>query len=61
MDRGGSKASRAGGPAVRGVAKEEEVGAAPRTCPFCKQEIADDATRCPHCTSKLEGYVNEQE
>ena len=25
-----------------------------RTCPFCKQEIADDATRCPHCTSELE-------
>lgn len=27
---------------------------APRKCPFCKQEIADDATRCPHCTSQLE-------
>lgn len=46
--------------AKAGLAKEKE-GAAPRTCPFCKQEIADDATRCPHCTSKLEGYVNEQE
>ena len=22
-------------------------------CPFCKSEIADDATRCPHCTSML--------
>ena len=25
-----------------------------RKCPFCKQPIADDATRCPHCTSELE-------
>ena len=27
----------------------------PRLCPYCKKEIADDATRCPHCTSQLEG------
>ena len=34
--------------------KEEEAPApAPRLCPFCKMEIADDATRCPHCTSEL--------
>ncbi len=26
----------------------------PRKCPYCKSEIADDATRCPHCTSHLE-------
>ena len=26
----------------------------PRLCPYCKTEIADDATRCPHCTSHLE-------
>ena len=26
----------------------------PRVCPYCKTEIADDATRCPHCTSHLE-------
>ena len=25
----------------------------PRLCPYCKSEIADDATRCPHCTSQL--------
>ena len=37
--------------------KEEEAApAAPTTkkCPFCKTEIAIDATRCPHCTSQLE-------
>ena len=25
----------------------------PRLCPFCKSAIADEATRCPHCTSQL--------
>ena len=35
--------------------KEEEAPAAPkRVCPYCKSEIHDDATRCPHCTSKLD-------
>ena len=33
--------------------KEEEPAKKPRLCPYCKQEIADDATRCPHCTSEL--------
>ena len=25
----------------------------PRLCPYCRMEIARDATRCPHCTSEL--------
>ena len=35
--------------------KEEVVEAAPTTkkCPYCKSEIAIDATKCPHCTSEL--------
>ena len=33
--------------------KEEEEAKPARKCPFCKGEIADDATRCPHCTSEL--------
>lgn len=35
---------------------KEEAPAAPTTkkCPFCKSEIAIDATRCPHCTSQVE-------
>ena len=34
--------------------KEEPAPAKePRLCPFCKSAIADDATRCPHCTSQL--------
>lgn len=34
---------------------EEEEPAAPSTkiCPFCKSEIAEDATKCPHCTSDI--------
>lgn len=44
-----------------GLAKkaEEEAAPAPRICPFCMGEIADGATRCPHCTSKLEGCSND--
>lgn len=35
--------------------KEEVVVAkAPRKCPFCLTEIAEEAVRCPHCTSMLE-------
>ncbi len=39
------------------VKKPEEEPAAPTTkiCPYCKSEIAIEATRCPHCTSQLEG------
>ena len=33
--------------------KVEEPAKEPRLCPYCKQAIADDATRCPHCTSEL--------
>ncbi|MBQ7121557.1 MAG: large conductance mechanosensitive channel protein MscL [Clostridia bacterium] len=35
--------------------KEEEAPAAPTTkeCPYCKSEVALEATRCPHCTSEL--------
>lgn len=44
--------------ALNKLTKKEEVveEAAPTTkvCPYCKQEIAIDATRCPHCTSEVE-------
>lgn len=32
---------------------EEEDVPTTKKCPFCKSEIAIDATRCPKCTSKL--------
>lgn len=36
--------------------KEEAPAEEPKTkvCPFCKSEIAIDATKCPHCTSDVE-------
>lgn len=27
-----------------------------KNCPYCQSEIAIKAVRCPHCTSKLEGF-----
>lgn len=49
--------------AKAGLAKKgsEEPVPQARTCPFCKSDIADDATRCPHCTAKLAGYENPAE
>ena len=35
-------------------AKPEAPAKEKRLCPYCKSEIADDATRCPHCTSMLD-------
>ena len=41
----------------------EAEAAAPTTkiCPFCKSEIAIEATRCPHCTSVLEEEAKAEE
>lgn len=39
--------------------KKEEVKEDTKVCPYCKSNIAIDATRCPHCTSELVGYHNE--
>ena len=38
-----------------GKKKVEEAPAAPttKTCPYCKSEVAIEATRCPHCISDL--------
>lgn len=33
---------------------EEKPAPTTKKCPYCKSEIALDATRCPHCTSQLE-------
>lgn len=41
-----------------GKLKKKEVAApAPvvRTCSFCLEPVADNATRCPHCTSDIAG------
>lgn len=34
--------------------KPEPAVPTTKKCPFCKSEIAIDATRCPHCTSVLD-------
>ena len=34
--------------------KEEKPATTTKKCPYCKSEIAIDATRCPHCTSQIE-------
>lgn len=34
--------------------EEEAETKTTKECPFCKSEIAINATRCPHCTSMLE-------
>ena len=39
--------------AVNALKKPAPAPKPARKCPFCKSEIADDATRCPHCTSEL--------
>ena len=37
---------------------EPEAPAEPtiKVCPYCQSEIAIKAVRCPHCTTKLEGF-----
>lgn len=41
--------------------KKKEDAPAPTTkeCPFCKEQIAIEATRCPHCTSVLAEATRE--
>ncbi len=45
--------------AMNKLRKEEASAPEPETtkeCPYCKSTINIDATRCPNCTSKLEGF-----
>lgn len=37
-----------------GKKEEEAVEAAAPTCPFCKEEVKEGATRCPHCAGEFE-------
>ena len=43
-----------------GKKPEAELAKEPRICPYCKMEIADDAVRCPHCTSVLDAEPTEK-
>lgn len=52
---------------VKGVNKLLSIGKkpdapAPKTtkiCPYCKSEIHQDATRCPHCTAEVPAEIVE--
>ena len=35
---------------------EEPKEPTTKKCPYCQSEISIKAVRCPHCTSKLEGF-----
>ena len=37
-----------------GAKKEEPAAPTTKKCPYCKSEIAIDATKCAHCTSDVE-------
>ncbi|MGI6257985.1 MAG: large conductance mechanosensitive channel protein MscL [Anaerovoracaceae bacterium] len=36
------------------IKKKEEVAPTTKACPYCKEIIAIDATKCPHCTADIE-------
>ncbi len=39
--------------------EEAEEAATTRECPFCKETVSIEATKCPHCTSDLPPYEEE--
>ncbi|MEE0930325.1 MAG: large conductance mechanosensitive channel protein MscL [Acutalibacteraceae bacterium] len=44
---------------VMSLGKKKEIQeekATTKKCPYCKTDIDIEATRCPNCTSKLEGF-----
>lgn len=41
---------------ARGEKTEKPKEVTSKQCPYCQTEIPLQATRCPHCTSKLEGF-----
>ncbi len=36
------------------IVKVEKEAKSTPSCPFCKEEIKEGATRCPHCASEIE-------
>ncbi len=40
--------------AANRLRRKEEEEVTTKECPYCKTEIALEATRCPHCTSELQ-------
>lgn len=52
--KGVNKINETANKKIKGDKKADEKPA-PRLCPYCRQEVAAEATRCPHCTSDIEG------
>ncbi len=46
--------------AARKFEKKEEKAPDTKECPYCMSKIAIKATRCPNCTSVLEGVPEEK-
>ena len=51
---------------INSLHKKPEEPAAPaepttKVCPYCLSEISIKAVRCPHCTSKLEGFPEAED
>ncbi len=46
--------------AINKTKKEEVVEKTTKICPHCQSEINIKATRCPNCTTKLEGFSEER-
>lgn len=40
---------------VNRLMPKEAPPKAPRTCPYCKETVADDAVKCSHCASDIAG------
>ena len=47
--------------AINSLHKEEVKEETEKECPYCKSSIPIKASRCPHCTSKLDDYYNVNE
>lgn len=45
--------------AINKTKKEEVVEKTTKICPHCQSKINIKATRCPNCTTKLEGFSEE--
>ena len=45
--------NRLGSKVKRSEEAQEEAAPTVKVCPYCRSEIAVEATRCPHCTSQL--------
>jgi hypothetical protein len=46
---------------LNSIHKDDKKEETDKTCPYCQSKIPLEATRCPHCASKLDNYKNINE